>query len=148
MEARLRPKAKYIRAPSRRQRIEGGYHPTNPETNVSMNNAAFCHASKNGNVCVLDRLLANERPVALYACTAGAVAGGRLRALEWAFSNGFPLDSFVCHSAASTGNLQMLEWAVDKGCPWDPAQCTDASKQNGHLAVQQIGSFLADYATK
>ncbi|CAM9115753.1 unnamed protein product [Ectocarpus sp. 8 AP-2014] len=117
--------------------------------NVPMNNAAFYHASKNGNVCVLDRLLANERPVALYACTAGAVAGGHLRALEWAFSNGFVLDSFVCHSAASTGNLQMLEWAVDKGCPWDPAQCRDASRQNGHFAVQQwIGSFLADYATK
>lgn len=47
--------------------------------NRSLNNTAFFHESKAGNVRVLDRLLVNERPLALYACTSGAVAGGNLR---------------------------------------------------------------------
>jgi len=89
------------------------------KSNRSFNNAAFYHASKIGNTCVLDVLLANKRPTALYACTTGAVAGGNLRALAWAVANGFPLDRFVCHSAEMNGNFEMLEWAVSKGCPRD-----------------------------
>jgi len=88
--------------------------------NGALNNAAFYYASKIGNICVLDQLLANKRPTALYTCTAGAVAGGNLTALVWAVVKGFPLDRFVCHSAARAGNLEMLEWALSKGCPWDP----------------------------
>ena len=104
---------------------------------ASMNNAAFYHASKIGNICVLDQLLANKRPVALYACTTGAVHGENLRALSWAVSNGFPLDRFVCHSAATTGNLCILKWAVNNGCPWDPAQCSVVSRHGGHFSVQR-----------
>lgn len=104
---------------------------------ASMNNAAFYHASKLGNIRVLDRLLANKRPLALYACTTGAVAGGELRALSWAVSNGFPLDRFVCHSAAKTGNLRMFKWAVSNGCPWDPEKCSVVSRQEGHFALQR-----------
>lgn len=116
----------------------------------SLNNNAFFHASKSGNVCVLERLLANKRPRALYTCAAGAVAGGNLETLSWAVANLFPLDRFVCHAAASAGNLKMLKWAVSIGCPWEPARCSDVSGENGHLAVQTWikGSFLDSYATK
>lgn len=88
-------------------------------TDHGLNDAAFYHAAKNGQISVLDRLLANKRSVALYTCTAGAVAGGNLAALEWAFSNGFLIDRFVCHVAASKGNLDILAWALDNGCPCD-----------------------------
>lgn len=87
-----------------------------------LNNAAFFHACKFGNLCVLDLLLANKRPVALYVCTAGAVAGQNLRALSWAVENNFPLDRFVCDSAARAGNSEMLTWALENGCPWDFAK--------------------------
>lgn len=67
------------------------------------------------NIDFLDQLLANKRPTALYTCTAGAVAGGNLQTLSWAVANGFPLDRFVCHRAASAGNLGMLKWALPVG---------------------------------
>ena len=89
--------------------------------NSSFNNAAFYHASKIGNTRVLDLLLANKRPTALYKCTAGAVAGGNLGALAWAVANGFPLDRFVCHMAELNGNSEMLAWAVNNGCPREHA---------------------------
>lgn len=102
-----------------------------------LNDAAFYHASKGGNICVLERLIANKRPLARYTCTAGAVAGGHVGVLAWTISNGFLLDRFVCHSAASAGNLQMLAWAVRNRCPWDPVLCRDVSKRNGHLHVEK-----------
>ena len=117
--------------------------------NAALNDAAFYHASTSGSIGVLERLLANERPLALYTCTAGAVAGGHLVALMWAVLNGFLLDRFVCHSAARAGNLQVLKWAVRNGCPWDPVLCCKVSRQNGHAHVERwIGCFLADCATK
>lgn len=105
-------------------------------SNESLNSAAFYHASKAGNVSVLDRLLANRRPLALFVCASGAVAGGSTRALSWAVSNGFPLDRFVCHSASRKGGLEMLVWAVSNGCAWDPEQCMDVSRRNGHRDVE------------
>ena len=113
------------------------------QTHRSLNNAAFFHASKLGNVSVLSLLIDNKRPAALYACTSGAVAGGSLPTLSWAVANGFPLDRFVCHHAASAGNLGMLKWAVNNGCPWDPASCADAARQNGHGGG--VGYFLDNY---
>lgn len=82
----------------------------------SLNNKAFFYACKLGNVGVLNHLLDNKRPRALYACASGAAAGGNLRALKWAVANGFPLDRFVCHAAASAGNLSLLQYAVSQGC--------------------------------
>ena len=111
----------------------------------SLNNAAFYHASKIGNVPVLDLLIANKRPTELYACTYGAVAGGNLKTLSWAVSNGFPLDNFVCHHAASSGNLPMLKWALSNGCTWDPESCREVAAQNGNA---EIGYFLDNYAAK
>lgn len=111
----------------------------------SLNNAAFFHTSKNGNAPVLDLLLANKRPTALYACTSGAVAGGNLQTLSWAVSNGFPLDNFVCYGAASSGNLPMLKWASCSGCAWDPESCREVAAQNGHV---EIAYFLDNYAAK
>lgn len=89
----------------------------------SLNNKAFFHACKLGNVGVLNHLLDNKRPRALYVCASGAVAGGNLRALKWAVANGFPLDRFVCHAAASAGNVSLLKNAVSQGCPRDPDTC-------------------------
>lgn len=89
----------------------------------SLNNKAFFHACKLGNTGVLEHLLSNKRPRALYACASGAAAGGNLSALKWAVANGFPLDRFVCHAAASAGNLALLEYAVSQGCVWDPDTC-------------------------
>lgn len=111
----------------------------------SLNNAAFFHASKIGNVPVLDLLIVNKRPTALYACTSGAVAGANLQSLSWAVSNGFPLDNFVCHGAASSGNLPLLKWALCSGCAWDPESCREVAAQNGHA---EIGYFLDNYAAK
>lgn len=116
---------------------------------ASLNDAAFYHASISGNIFVLERLLANKRPLARYTCTAGAVAGGHVSALKWAVLNGFLLDRFVCHSAASAGNLSMLSWAVRNRCPWDPVLCRDVSKHNGHLHVQRwINCILAEQKQK
>lgn len=112
---------------------------------ASLNEAAFYHASISGDIGVLERLLANKRPLASYTCTAGAVAGGHVSAVMWAVLNGFLLDRFVCHSAASAGNLCLLRWAVRNRCPWDPVLCRDVSKQNGHLCVERwIGCMLAE----
>jgi len=105
--------------------------------NESLNSSAFFHASKSSHLKVLNILLANKPPQALFACAHGAVAGGRVKALSWALDNGFPLDRFVCHSAASAGNLEMFVLAVNNGCSWDREQCTQVSEKNA------VGRYLA-----
>lgn len=104
---------------------------------AALNDAAFYHASISGSIGVLERLLANKRPLSLFTCTAGAVAGGHLAALMWAVLNGFLLDRFVCHSAARAGHLSLLKWAVCNGCPWDPVLCREVSTQHGHAHVER-----------
>ena len=105
----------------------------------SLNNAAFFHASKGGSsLRVLDLLLDNKRPRALFACAHGAVAGEQVQSLAWTVANRFPLDRFVCLAAASAGNLDMFVLAVTSGCPWDQDLCRKASAQNA------VGRFLAN----
>lgn len=104
-------------------------------SNTALNHAAFFEASRNGNTGVLDRLVSNARPKGLYVCTTGAVAGGQLSALQWAYYKGYPLDRFVCHTAAISGNLPMISWSVRKGCPWDPVRCREVAEQNGHFEI-------------
>lgn len=98
----------------------------------SLNSSAFFHASKFGDTAVLDRLLQNKRPMDMYVCAAGAVAGENTRTLSWAVDNGFPLDRFVCHRAAAKGNVALLRRALELGCPWDPVLCREQARENGH----------------
>lgn len=84
-----------------------------------LNNMAFFFAGRSGDVAILDVLLSNKRPTQRYICTAGGVAGGKIETLSWVLDNGFPLDRFVCHRAASAGDFEMLNWALERGCPYD-----------------------------
>lgn len=84
-----------------------------------LNNSAYFHACKKGDLDVLEYLYANIRPTEQFVCAGGTVAGGKVYVLEWVVDHGFPVDRFVCHRAAEAGNVEMLKWALLRGFPHD-----------------------------
>jgi hypothetical protein len=61
---------------------------------------------------------------------------GCLEVLQWAHSNGCPLNVLTCAKAARAGHLHVLQWAHSNGCPWNVLTCAKAAK-GGHLHVLQ-----------
>lgn len=77
-----------------------------------------------------------------YTCMLAANYG-HLEVLQWAVSQGCPLNKWTCTYAASSGHLEILRWARSQNCPWDEWTCAFAA-QNGHLEVLKWARGVSD----
>jgi len=56
----------------------------------------------------------------------------KLDILEWAITNGCPMDSETCEEAAAAGDLKLLKFVKERGCDWSDTTCS-AAAASGHL---------------
>ncbi len=68
-----------------------------------------------------------------------AARGGHLEVLQWARSQGCPLDAWTCAHVAREGHVEVLQWLNSQGCLWNEMEqeiCSVAAR-GGHLEVLQ-----------
>ncbi len=94
-------------------------------------------AAYNGNLAMLQWLLAQGCPWSGLACAQAAAEGGHLEVLQWVHHNSNCRQTMeVCNGAAREGHLHVLQWARANGCPWHTSTCAAAAR-GGHLELLQ-----------
>lgn len=95
----------------------------------------ICSSAVNlGNLTILEWAISQGYPMDEKICLEKATKNGNLEILEWMKKNGFSLNRVIYKFAAQKGNLEILEWARKNDCSWHNSIGSIAVKHR-HLKI-------------